>query len=302
MRTSDRSAAGTTYVAALLDALPDPTAVLDRDGTIALVNDAWRNFSTDNGGTAETTGVGVNYLEVCARSITAGCLDAAVVAAGLRRVLEGETVEVELEYSCPAPAVGRWFLLRITPIDSDAGGLLISHLNITRRKMAELDLERIASHDPLTGLANRARFMERLTSALAARSGRGAASDIGVLYLDLDGFKPVNDTFGHASGDEVLQAVASRLRQVIRPQDTAARLGGDEFVVLAPRITNSGMAGLAYRIQVVLAVPHLIHGQLVEVGASVGSYLAALGEEPADVVDIADGAMYAAKRARTQHG
>lgn len=284
---------------ALLDAMPDATAVLDGLGTIVAVNRAWRMFSVDNGGTPDDTGVGVNYFDVCARAADAGSTDAAAVEACLRTVLDGETVESELEYPCPSPAVGRWFVLRVTRIAGDEPGLLVGHVNISRRKQAEQAMERKASQDPLTALANRALFDERLASALTVRPGRAPSADVGVVFLDLDGFKPVNDTYGHAAGDEVLQAVAGRLTSTTRPQDTVARFGGDEFAVVAPRITAAGLTGLAARIRASLARPHLIHGLLVEVGASVGTHLATAGDDAVQCVQRADEVMYEQKRRRS---
>ncbi|MBA2740274.1 MAG: diguanylate cyclase, partial [Nocardioidaceae bacterium] len=238
---------------AVLDALPDATAVLDRAGSIVAVNHAWRMFALDNGGVPAATGVGVNYLDLCARSAAAGCDDAGVVAAGLQAVLAGDTVDSELEYPCPSPAANRWFLLRITPLAGPTPGAVASHVNITRRKMAENIVAHEAAHDPLTGLANRTLFTTRLTEALTPRSGRRDVADVGLLYLDLDGFKPVNDTHGHDAGDEVLVVAAHRLRQHVRPQDTVARLGGDEFAVTAPRITAAGLTALAARLTHALA-------------------------------------------------
>ncbi|MEO8329457.1 MAG: PAS domain-containing protein, partial [Candidatus Nanopelagicales bacterium] len=121
----------------LLDALPDATAILDQDGTIVAVNRVWRMFSLDNGGDDAKTGVGTNYLDVCERSSARGCSDATVVANGIGEVLAGETVERDFEYACPSPAVGRWFISRITGIHLDSPGVLVSHTNITRRKIAE---------------------------------------------------------------------------------------------------------------------------------------------------------------------
>ena len=107
---------------AVLDALPDATAVVDPAGTIVDVNQAWLMFAVDNGGQPESTGAGVNYLDLCARSAASGCQDAARAADGLRAVLAGHTVHAELEYPCPSPAVNRWFLLRITPLGGELPG------------------------------------------------------------------------------------------------------------------------------------------------------------------------------------
>lgn len=103
---------GDKLAAAVLDAFPDATAVLDSSASIIAVNRAWRMFAIDNGGEEDRTGVGVNYLDLCERSAAAGCQDAHLAAEGLRAVLDGETVQSEIEYPCPSPTANRWFLLR----------------------------------------------------------------------------------------------------------------------------------------------------------------------------------------------
>jgi diguanylate cyclase (GGDEF)-like protein len=284
---------------AVLDAIPHATAVLLNDGTIVAVNRAWLMFAADNGGTPERTGPGVNYLDVCRRAAASGCSDAAEVEGGLHTVFAGGAVESALEYACSSPAVGRWFVLRITQIAGVEPGALVSHINITRRKIAEQNLERRATEDSLTELANRVLFSERVTDALTPGRPPGESrADVGLLFIDLDGFKPVNDTYGHAAGDEVLQVVATRLKMVSRTQDTIARLGGDEFAVLSPRITPAGLAALARRIREALSDPHLIHGARVVIGASVGAYLATRGESVIDALGHADQAMYGIKHLR----
>jgi diguanylate cyclase (GGDEF)-like protein len=286
------------FAVALLDALPDATAVLDRAGTIVAVNTAWRMFALDNGGRPEATGVGVSYLQVCERAAFAGCDDAAEVLVGLRAVLAGATVESDREYPCPSPAVGRWFTSRITAIAAPTGGAVAAHVNISTRRKSERDLAHRASHDPLTGLANRLLFAEKLAEALTPRAGRGNAADVGVLYIDLDHFKLVNDRFGHDAGDEVLLNVAHRLRGQVRPQDTVARLGGDEFAVCAPRITPAGAAGLAARIDAALGEPLQVHGTQMDTRGSVGVHVGAPGDGAAEVLDRADRAMYVVKNRR----
>jgi diguanylate cyclase (GGDEF)-like protein len=279
----------------VLDALPDATAILDRAGTIVAVNRAWRMFAIDNGGRPEATGVGVNYLEVCARAAATGCSDASEVITGLQAVLAGETVESDREYPCPSPTVGRWFNSRITPIGGSTGGAVASHVNISRRITSELVLAHRASHDPLTGLGNRLLFSEKLSEALRLRPSRRPIADVGVLYIDLDKFKSVNDTYGHDAGDEVLLNVAHRLRSTVRPEDTVARLGGDEFSVCAPRITREGLKSLIQRIDATLAEPHGVHGKSLPIRGSVGSYLATAGDSVIEALRRADQDMYLVK-------
>ncbi|TFV76232.1 EAL domain-containing protein [Blastococcus sp. CT_GayMR20] len=154
-----------------------------------------------------------------------------------------------------------------------------------------------ALHDPLTGLPNRTLFLDRVRHAVdtAGRTRIWPA----VLYLDLDGFKPVNDTFGHEAGDMLLRTVADRLRGCLRPADTAARLGGDEFVVLLNGpIDRLGVARVVDRIRAQLDVPVLLgEGVVTTVGASIGVALGDQDYPDADtLVRHADIAMYAAKR------
>jgi len=287
-----------TLAVAVLDALPDATAVLDHAGSIIAVNHTWRMFALDNGGTETSTGIGVNYLNVCIKSAAAGSADTALVVTYLHEVLGGQSIEAELEYPCPSPAVGRWFLLRFTRLAGPTPGVVASHVNITRRKMAEEELAHAAFHDPLSGLVNRTLLNVRLEAALKPRRGQHRGPDVGVLYIDLDGFKAVNDTYGHNAGDEVLLTVAKRLRGLVRPADTIARLGGDEFAIVTPRTDSTGLAALAARIEQSLAEPHRIHGNAVIVGGSTGTHLARTGDDAADVLHHADQVMYANKRAR----
>ncbi len=284
--------------AAVFEALPDATAVVDASGTIVAVNRAWRMFALDNGGTPGATGVGVNYLEVCEKAAAAGCPEAADVVAGLRSVLTGGTMESDHEYPCPSPTVGRWFNLRIVPLSAQAGGAVVSHLNITRRKMSEQQLEHRATHDPLTGLANRLLFVERLRRALRARPDPRRPSGVGVIYVDLDGFKEVNDTFGHRAGDEVLCEAAYALSSAVRSGDTVARLGGDELAVCAPRVTAGDLEVLVRRVEASLERPHRIHGRSVVVPGSVGAHLADTGESADEALRLADRKMYESKRRR----
>lgn len=293
----DTSPVPVVFARAVLDALPDATALLDQSGTIVSVNSAWRMFALDNGGRPEDTGVGVSYIDVCRRAAARGCDDAADVLAGLEAVLAGATVESDREYPCPSPTVGRWFTSRITPIRHPSGGAVVAHVNISRQKLSEQELGHLASHDSLTGLANRRLFDDRLGVALRAAQGRPDLA-VGLLYIDLDDFKPVNDTYGHDAGDEVLLITAHRLRQNVRPRDIVARLGGDEFAVCAPAIAASDLTILADRLRAALDQPHQIHGEETYVRGSIGVHLAAPGDSVADTIRAADQAMYAVKNAR----
>ncbi len=166
--------------------------------------------------------------------------------------------------------------------------------DITLRKQLELQLQHQAFHDSLTGLANRALFRDRVTHALARQArSHGAVS---VLFSDLDDFKTVNDSLGHDAGDQLLVAVAERLRAVMRPEDTTARFGGDEFAILLEDTTEDGARRAAERILEALRSPFEFHGRQVVMHASIGASITSATEtEPDDLLRQADLAMYTAK-------
>jgi diguanylate cyclase (GGDEF)-like protein len=167
---------------------------------------------------------------------------------------------------------------------------------IAQRRELERHLEFQALHDPLTGLPNRALFGDRLEHALA-RIGRQGGK-IAVLFVDLDDFKTVNDSFGHGAGDQLLTAVGDCLRSCLRPADTAARLGGDEFAVLLEDVEDAGEAvRVAQRIHRALRAPFTLGTHEVSVKASIGIALEGSAHgRPGELLRKADRALYGAKR------
>jgi diguanylate cyclase (GGDEF)-like protein/PAS domain S-box-containing protein len=182
--------------------------------------------------------------------------------------------------------------------DEHVSGIVLNSRDISERKAFEEQLAHQAFHDPVTKLANRALFSDRVEHALM-RAQRGVP-EIAVMFIDLDDFKTVNDSLGHAAGDEVLQEVGRRLKIALRPTDTVARFGGDEFAVLLDGVKGSAdAADAAARILRALDVPVQIGGKSVYPRASVGICL--VGEdletpEAAELLRNADVAMYMAKR------
>ncbi len=168
--------------------------------------------------------------------------------------------------------------------------------DITRRKQAEQHLRFLASHDSLTGLPNRSLFQERLADAIATANAEG--NQVAVLFIDLDNFKKVNDSMGHRFGDLVLQAVAKRLSECVRRNDTVARLGGDEFTVILPAIGDEATASaLAQVILSTLFQPFHVEGREIYLSGSVGVALyPAHGEDMANVLRNVDMAAHHAKR------
>jgi diguanylate cyclase (GGDEF)-like protein len=164
------------------------------------------------------------------------------------------------------------------------------------RKEAELELRQLANYDELTGLANRRSFQRELTRALA-RARRDDAQGA-VLFCDLNGFKPINDRFGHQVGDDVLTIVGQRLSLAMRESDFVARLGGDEFAIIAERVcTHADAETVAQRIYQALSPRMVAHGNELTVGVSIGIALfPESGEAVEDLLNAADMAMYASKR------
>ncbi|TML20996.1 MAG: EAL domain-containing protein, partial [Actinobacteria bacterium] len=203
------------------------------------------------------------------------------------RMTDGTVIQVEV--SC-----------RDLRADPTVRGLVVTLRDVTERRRLERELTLQSFQDPLTGLANRVLFQERAGQAVARshRSGQGT----GVLLVDLDDFKELNDTLGHASGDELLAVVAGRLAEALGPEHTIARLGGDEFAALVEDVPGPGeLERVAERVLLVLGEPARVGEHTVHVRASIGLALAVEAVDGEDLVRQADLALYAAKGAGKGH-
>lgn len=191
-----------------------------------------------------------------------------------------------------------WLDMAVVPLRNAAGEIVrfISiSIDITERRVAEENAIHMATHDPLTGLPNRVLLHDRTQQALA--HARRTETLLAVLFLDLDGFKPINDTWGHDVGDVLLVEVAKRLLGSVRAEDTVARLGGDEFVlVLSDLAGRDGIARYAEKMVQALSEPYRVRGHVLKVGASVGIALfPEHSSSAAELQQMADKAMYAVK-------
>lgn len=194
-----------------------------------------------------------------------------------------------------------WSEVKTGGIYNEAGefiGVVGVARDLTERRKAEQKMRYLAQHDSLTGLPNRALFMDRLQQALTYCSRH--QRQLAVLLLDLNKFKPVNDQYGHAAGDELLKAIAERLRKLLRASDTVARLGGDEFVVLLPQLESPQEAGnVTSKITAALAEPFALSAATVQIGCSIGVALFPEdGSEGDPLIRIADERMYLQKQQR----
>ncbi|MEV0127156.1 sensor domain-containing diguanylate cyclase [Dactylosporangium sp. NPDC050688] len=272
--------------AALVEHAPDVVTVLDREGAVVYSSPSGKRI-------LGFVAVGSSVFDLLAPDDRQHVRDRFAALLAERGGLERMQVRV-----LQADGNHRWFDFTASNQLHNAAlnGIVINARDITDSREMQDRLAHDAHHDPLTGLPNRRRLQERLTASLQH-------TPVGVLFVDLDGFKPVNDELGHEAGDELLRQVGERLSSCLRPSDVLARVGGDEFVLLLPGVVGGGDAeALAVRLRAVLAEPFDVAGHEVRIGASVGLHLAGPGEDPDEALRTADQAMYAAKRGPDRPG
>jgi diguanylate cyclase (GGDEF)-like protein len=277
---------------------------LDLDALLELVGRAATEALDGEAGRART---------VEAESPCDGPVEAALRGAEERAVAASGIAEAELAghhaiaglIGSAADPIGVISVARTTPFTAEEHSLLVylcgqaavSASNVARHELlrdAEARLRHQAFHDGLTGLVNRSLFAERVSDAIGACSGR--LGTLAVVYLDLDGFKLVNDTLGHEAGDELLSAAARRIRECLRHGDVAGRLGGDEFAVLLHELDGeTGAQATAERLRASLREPFRIADRECMVRASIGIAMGAPGADHESLLRRADLAMYAAK-------
>ncbi|SFY18213.1 EAL domain-containing protein [Streptomyces atratus] len=209
---------------------------------------------------------------------------------------EEPTTRIECRFRS---GTGDWLNVEST-VNRHQGGLILNSRDVTERVRLQAQLQHSAEHDPLTDLPNRALFTKRVRQALGGR--RSGDSGTAVLFIDLDGFKAVNDRLGHQAGDELLIQAARRLHESVRAGDTAARLGGDEFatIILGDGTRDQSarecqVHEIADRLRLTLSQPYRIGAGEVRVAASIGVAFAEPGITPSDLMRNADLAMYRAK-------
>ncbi len=272
------------------DSVPAMTASFDAELRLLFVNKRYADYF----GYVAADIIGKHLRELVGERVYAE------IEGYFARALQGQQVSYE-RVRRPENGEPRYLEVKLVPHVGEQGELLgcfAVTLDITDHRLVEDRITRVAHHDSLTGLPNRLLFNDRLSQAisLAKRDSRQFA----LLYLDLDRFKPVNDGLGHAVGDELLQAVAERIRRSVRESDTVARVGGDEFTVILPDIAGRGEAEIvAKKIVAALAANFRLGGEThsVDIGASIGIALYPRDARDADaLVKAADAAMYRAKQ------
>ncbi|MGY1762424.1 putative bifunctional diguanylate cyclase/phosphodiesterase [Geodermatophilus sp. SYSU D00779] len=288
-RMAQEQAARTELLRAALEVSPAATVLLDTDGTILGTNRQWFAFGERMGEARELRAPGASYHDVLSRHITP--FDARTIHRGLDALAAGS--EDSFAHDCAVPVEGSlvWFHVQASRVD-DAGRMVVIHTDITHRVQAEEAALWRARHDHLTDLPNRA-YLHELVAGALRRPGRGPVT---VLFMDLDGFKAVNDSLGHEVGDELLRHVAARLSSRTRGDDVVGRLGGDAFVVLAHDCDPEGGIALAERMQTAFDCPFVIGDAQLSLTASIGIATSATEHQtPEQLIRQADTAMYGAK-------
>jgi diguanylate cyclase (GGDEF)-like protein len=292
-----------TKQAAILNALPACIALLDVQGRIISVNEAWRQFGGAKGDQNSGYGLGLNYLDICDNALGNGSSEAHQIAEGVRSVLDRRVESFSIEYPSRFSTEEGWILLTVTPLgNSPTNGAVIMHVNNTEQRQAKdalrelaVQMIHLAKHDVLTGLPNRTLLNDRITQAIVL--ARRHARPMAVLFLDLDGFKHINDSLGHQTGDKFLQSIAGRLVACVRASDTVSRQGGDEFIVLLSELEHAESAAIcANKILQAVAAPHSIEQNDLHITTSIGiSIFPGDGGDAETLIKNADTAMYQAK-------
>jgi diguanylate cyclase (GGDEF)-like protein/PAS domain S-box-containing protein len=240
--------------------------------------------------------LGMGWLDSVHAADTAALVDA------LSGVLTGEPFDLVVRVR-RGDGEQRWIRVRAAPVrlPGHGAGFVGSLEDVTDSRRQAEQLAHQATHDPLTGLPNRTLLWQRLEESLSGggRSGRGRRKDqkVALLFFDLDDFKLVNDSLGHAAGDELLTTVAGRLSDGVRPDDMVVRLGGDEFVVLCHAAGQAEATGIAERLQASVRQPVALEGTEIVISASVGVVVANGDHSAEGLLRDADVAMYQAKQA-----
>lgn len=306
MNDFDLPLPGPDFFRALLDSLTEHLVVIDERGLIRWVNRAWMEFGVDNGADPGASWLGVNYLDVCLSPTPRYDEDARQAYEGILGVIRGQQRLFSLEYPCHGPHERRWFMMQVKAMEgAGASGYVISHQNITARKLAEEEAQRLCLVDGLTGIANRRHFDDFLHREWRmARRNRTALS---LVILDIDYFKRFNDHYGHQSGDTSLRQVAELIqRHARRPGDLAARYGGEEFALILSDTRLEQAVEIADRIRLAvqgLAIPHACSplGDVLTLSAGVAVAYPDGSDSEEVLIALADKGLYGAKeRGRNQ--
>lgn len=288
------------FYKSIIDAITEHIVVIDQDGAIVFVNNAWRTFGRQNGHPDHSDWQQMNYLAICDASAVAGERFGAHAAAGLRKVMASDSELFYLEYPCHSNTENRWFMMRVSPLPpTDKKLYVISHQNITERKLAEIEAVHLARIDGLTGIANRRYFDEHLESEW--KRCERLRLPLSLILLDIDCFKLYNDTYGHVAGDKCLQEIGNILQLFgKRPGDITARYGGEEFAVIISNAQHADVEKIARCILESVRNRKVRFDSspvfpFVTVSIGVSTIYPENHIEPSTLINISDASLYSAK-------
>jgi len=281
------------FVRSIFDSVDTHLAVLDRTGVIIDANEHWLAEVRSGEADMKDATIGDDYLAFLRAGDTD---DSREIANGIQSVLDHTRPSFSFEFPLERGGDRRWYQLSVQPLRARDGGAVLGHRDITERTRIEVALEHQALHDVVTDLPNRTLLRDRLRQAILAARRRN--TKVALLFIDLDRFKELNDTFGHQAGDIVLREVGERFVGAVRASDTVARLGGDEYAVLIPLAADRDEAVMVgRRVLASLQEPFTIEGESAFIEASIGIVVCPEhGEDVQTLMRRADVAMYAAKR------
>ncbi|KRP98937.1 diguanylate cyclase [Bradyrhizobium pachyrhizi] len=269
-----------------LNNMPHGLCMFSADGRVAVMNHRFIEMMKLSDDFVQR---GASATDICNACVLSGSISAAAAQQILYEIESSQRGDIVT--SDPDPTKNRSLDWTFQPMAG--GGTVVLVEDITERKDAEARISHLARYDELTALPNRVNFRDEIGRLLAMQHGDHRSA---LLFVDLDQFKQVNDTLGHPCGDQLLCAVAERLREMLRPEDFVARFGGDEFVVFQQNIhSHEDAAALARRIVDRLSERYKIDNHLVEIGASVGIAMTAPGVGADTLLKNADMALYRAK-------
>ncbi len=279
---------------AVFDSLDARIAVIDQHGTIVQINNAWHQAVLAGSHADSAAYLGRDYLQVLAGIADNDELTLTVAKAGIDAVRCGASMAFKLDHPFYASRYESWFGMKVMAVPGGQERMVVSHENVSDLKAAELASLVLANTDTLTGALSRRNFLSLADQELA----RSLRYDLPlmVLMLDLDHFKEINDQFGHAIGDAVLQGFVHTVRSVLRESDLIGRLGGEEFAVLLPNTNLEGGRALGQRIiDSVRASPVAAGSQHVSYTVSAGAASFSGQRSFSALLNLADVALYRAK-------
>ncbi|ABM02958.1 diguanylate cyclase [Psychromonas ingrahamii 37] len=289
------------FLKSVLNTITDQIVVIDKNGDIKFVNHSWTEFGRDNDCQIKTEWIGINYLNGYDNTSGADADFGVTAVNGIRAVIIGQQPDFYLEYACHSPDEKRFFMMQVTPfIHQEVQFFVISHKNITNRKLAEEKVLHLSQIDGLTGIANRRYFDETLENEWkrCARSKQ----PLTLAMIDVDHFKLLNDTYGHQAGDNSLVMIGNLLKDLAqRPADLCCRYGGEEFAIIMPQTSNAQAVHIASKLITLIAALNIPNKKsptkaILTVSIGLATVLPSQENDTRSLIAKADKSLYRAKK------